>query len=48
MKLKCDEPLSSFAFEFNLRRYTLVWPKYIRVPIAKKKDAEGNDADGEV
>ena len=26
----------------------LVWPKYIRVPIAKKKDAEGNDADGEV
>ena len=22
MKLKCDEPLSSFAFIFNLRRYT--------------------------
>ena len=22
MKLKCDELLSSFAFKFNLRRYT--------------------------
>ena len=21
MKLKCDEPLSNFAFKFNLRRY---------------------------
>jgi hypothetical protein len=23
LKLKCDEPLSDFAFKFNLRRYTL-------------------------
>ena len=23
MKLKCDEPLSSFAFNFNLRRYAM-------------------------
>ena len=23
-KLKCDEPLSKFAFKFNLRRYTEV------------------------
>ena len=23
MKLKCDEPLSSFAFNFNLRRYNV-------------------------
>jgi hypothetical protein len=22
MKLECDEPLSNFAFKFNLRRYT--------------------------
>jgi hypothetical protein len=24
LKLKCDEPLSNFAFNFNLRRYTTV------------------------
>jgi hypothetical protein len=24
LKLNCDEPLSSFAFKFNLRRYTVV------------------------
>jgi hypothetical protein len=24
LKLKCDEPLSDFAFKFNLRRYTVV------------------------
>jgi len=24
LKLKCDEPLSNFAFNFNLRRYTEV------------------------
>ena len=24
MKLKCDEPLSNFALNFNLRRYTKV------------------------
>jgi hypothetical protein len=24
LKLKCDEPLSDFAFNFNLRRYTAV------------------------
>ena len=24
MKLKCDEPLSNAAFDFNLRRYTEV------------------------
>ena len=24
MKLKCDEPLSNCAFNFNLRRYTEV------------------------
>jgi len=24
LKLKCDEPLSNFAFNFRLRRYTLV------------------------
>jgi hypothetical protein len=23
LKLKCDEPLSNFAFNFNLRRYTM-------------------------
>ena len=23
LKLKCDEPLSNVAFNFNLRRYTL-------------------------
>ena len=23
LKLKCDEPLSNFAFNFNLRRYNL-------------------------
>jgi len=23
LTLKCDEPLSSFAFKFNLRRYTM-------------------------
>jgi UDP-galactopyranose mutase len=22
LKLKCDEPLSNFVFNFNLRRYT--------------------------
>ena len=25
MKLKCDEPLSNFAFKFNSRRYTSVF-----------------------
>jgi hypothetical protein len=24
LKLKCDESLSSFAFKFNLRRYSVV------------------------
>jgi len=24
LKLKCDEPLSNFAFNFNLRRYSKV------------------------
>ena len=24
LKLKCDKPLSNFAFEFNLRRYIMV------------------------
>jgi hypothetical protein len=24
LKLKCDEPLSNFAFNFNLRRYTML------------------------
>jgi hypothetical protein len=24
LKLKCDEPLSNFAFKFNLRRYIKV------------------------
>jgi hypothetical protein len=24
LKLKCDDPLSNFAFNFNLRRYTTV------------------------
>jgi hypothetical protein len=23
VKLKCDEPLSNFAFKFNLRRYNM-------------------------
>jgi len=23
LKLKCDQPLSNFAFRFNLRRYTV-------------------------
>jgi hypothetical protein len=23
LKLECDEPLSHFAFKFNLRRYTM-------------------------
>jgi hypothetical protein len=23
LKLKCDEPLSNFAFKFNLRRYSM-------------------------
>jgi len=27
-KVKCDEPLSDFAFEFNLRRYNLVFEYY--------------------
>ena len=27
MKLKCDEPLSNFAFNFNLRRYSKALPK---------------------
>ena len=26
LKLKCDEPLSNFAFKFNLRRHTMVSP----------------------
>ena len=30
LKLKCDEPLSNFAFKFNLRRYI----KDIRARIA--------------
>jgi hypothetical protein len=25
LKLKCDEPLSNFAFNFNLRRYIKGW-----------------------
>jgi hypothetical protein len=32
LKLKCDEPLSNFAFNFNLRRYT-------KVPAAKSPKA---------
>jgi len=27
LKLKCDEPLSNVAFNFNVRRYTWVIPK---------------------
>ena len=27
LKLKCDEPLSSFAFKFNLHRYTTMRSK---------------------
>jgi hypothetical protein len=26
LKLKCDKPLSNFAFNFNFRRYTSVPP----------------------
>jgi hypothetical protein len=42
LKLKCDGPLSSFAFNFNLRRYTvgpansvasLVGPNTVRVVV---------------
>jgi lipoate-protein ligase A len=25
LKLKYDDPLSNFAFKFNLRRYTMEW-----------------------
>ena len=31
LKVKCDEPLSNFAFNFNLRRYTT---GYVRVDLA--------------
>jgi hypothetical protein len=27
LKLKCDDPLSNFALDYNLRRYNL-WAKY--------------------
>jgi len=33
LKQKCDEPLSSFAFNFNLRRYTtVVSTRHYRAP----------------
>jgi hypothetical protein len=28
LKLKCDEPLSNFAFKINLRRYTAGAARY--------------------
>jgi len=37
LKLKCDEPLSNFAFKFNLRRYTL---EGTSVQMANTTDAE--------
>jgi hypothetical protein len=36
LKLQYDEPLSNFAFNFNLRRYNV---EYIR------RDIEGSDSD---
>jgi hypothetical protein len=35
LNLKCDDPLSNFAFNVNLRRYTLALPpRYQAVPLA--------------
>jgi len=31
LKLKCDEPLSNFAFKFNLRRYSMTGHALIRL-----------------
>ena len=33
MKLQYDEPLSNFAINFNLRRYSTEDPAYVHIPI---------------
>jgi hypothetical protein len=32
LKLKCDEPLSDFAFNFDLRRYSVADPAAVLMP----------------
>ena len=41
LKLKCDESLSNFAFNFNLRRYTEAEFKYMDVKAMEKCMAAG-------
>jgi len=43
LKLKRDEPLSSFAFKFNLRHYTVVFPE--EPPVVGAAAAAAADAD---
>jgi len=33
LKLKCDEPLSNFAFKFNMRPYNLESAAHVFVPV---------------
>ena len=42
-KLKCDKPLSTLGFKFNLRRYTMV-----ALQSLFKDDGGGGDADTKV
>jgi len=50
LKLKCDEPLSNFAFNFKLRRYTMAPPSNVtdtlpgRGPASAPNDAAMSDA----
>ena len=52
MKLKCDAPLSNFAFNFNLRRYTMVTGPMLHcaMPAAEeaKEDAFADQTDHKV
>jgi len=41
LKLNCDELLSSFAFKFNVRRYTSVGDRIPYVIVKAAKNAKG-------
>ena len=40
LKLKCDEPLSNFAFNINLRRYILARPQTDRLVLRAGRPQE--------
>jgi hypothetical protein len=39
LRLKCDEPLSNFAFNFNLRRYSKALVREVEIPSRFTHDA---------